>query len=200
MPAYQIRLTSIAGPVVFSGDARDALSLRRLMHGTDVARMRIEILRWGSGVRDAQYGGDGIDRYTVGEYEFGVEDSHCLVFKLPRIVHSSDLDSGMFLDKGWASVLIHMRVLISGILGRKFEIVCAHKYSAQILRKYSGLCTIQEINNRVIFTFSQEFNVVALKALFLVMSKIASPKTNTTYQLRMNGLVDTRDQYHDLIV
>lgn len=207
VPAYEVRLTSIAGPMPFNPYTLHPLSKFRLMHGTDVERMRIEIHRYGSGSQygdngiHTQYGTDGMDRYTVGEYEFGVSDSHCLIFKLPCIIQNSNHDSVMFLNKGWASMLMHMRVLISCMLQRKFEITCVNEITANILRKYSGLCIIEQINEKnVTFTFDNEFNVVAHKALFLVMSKIANPKSIAMYQSRINGLADTRDQYRDLIV
>jgi hypothetical protein len=191
---YDMRLTSIAGGAWDESFCDHKLSAYSLMYGEDVVEMRLEILRWG---KHREWGTQGVDRYTVGEYNIRATECELHVFNLPSIIQSSDQDSGMFLGKGWASVLIHARVLIGCILGKEFKITCAHDATAHALTHYGGLCE----RDGGLFIFSRPKMDVAHRALYLLLSKILNPKNSgAMYQLRMNGLVDTRDQYHDLIV
>lgn len=192
---YNMRLSTVTGGVYDESECKRKLPAYSLMHGDDVSDIRIEIFRWG---RPRKWGVDGVDRYTVGEYEIRKTECELHVFNLPSIIQSSDQDSGMFLGCGWASVLIHMRVLIGFILGHTFTITCAHENTAYALKHYEGLCK----RDRGKFTFTHmKWKNVAHKALYLLMSKIQNPKNSSaTYQLRMNGLVDTRDRYRGLIV
>lgn len=202
VPAYEMRLTPIAetGKNTRNQNEQEPDSL---LPATGVKTIRIEIIRWGSGVKEVEYGKTGIDRYTVGEYEFDVRSSHCVVFKLPHSIHSSNpVDSEMFLKKGWASVLVHTRVLLSSIISRKFEITAAHEQTRKILEKYDGLC--EKKGSSISFYFRNNLRAVALKALFCVVQKITTEITNgdgtVSHQLIMDSLAATRDRYHDLIV
>lgn len=185
---YEIRFTPIAGPVSKLSHW-DVMQPYRLMYGANVREIRLEILRWGAGVRGVELRKNGTDRHTVCEYEFTTSDSHCTVFKLPSIIHSKEQDSDMFLNKGWASVLMHTRIMLSCILGRRFDIQCVHEHTRRILHKYKITAT----GNDDLFRFSNDFGVVAQKALFLVISKLlhSDPETKRgMYQLRINGLAD----------
>lgn len=202
VPAYEMRLTPIAetGKNTRNQNEQEPDSL---LPATGVKTIRIEIIRWGSGVKEVEYGKTGSDRYTVGEYEFDVRSSHCIVFKLPRSIHSSNpVDADMFLNKGWASVLMHTRVLLSSIISRKFEITATHQQTRKILEKYDGLC--EKEGTSISFYFRNNLRAVALKALFCVVQKITTEITNgdgtVSHQLIMDSLASTRDRYHDLIV
>jgi hypothetical protein len=207
-PEYVMRLSLEAGFNLTKEDVQPKLSDDALMYGKDVHEMRIEILRWGqSGGSEDQLGHNGIDRYTVGEYTFSTRSDECRVFKLPSIIKCSDHE--MFLSKGWASVLMHMRILVGCILGHDFDIDCVHQHTTNILRKYGNLCSLKrrrrhmEVDNDTqtdddtkhhnTFSFVKQkdpatFTAVARKALWLLITKINNPKEKTTYQVRMHDL------------
>lgn len=186
--AYEMRLTPIAGPVSKISHW-DVMQPYRLMYGANVLEIRLEILRWGDGV-GVSLRANGTDRHTVGEYEFTTSSSHCTVFKLPSIIHGSEQDSDMFLNKGWASVLMHTRVLLSCIIGRRFDILCIHEHTCRIMQNYKAGAAGRDQHD-ITFRFSLNFGAVAQKALFFVMSKLSNTKTNAQmYQLRMNDLAD----------
>jgi hypothetical protein len=205
---YGMRLSSEAGFNLTNEDVQSKLSDGAIRYGKDVHEMRIEILRWGqSGGSEDQLGHNGIDRYTVGEYTFSTRLDECLVFKLPSIIKCSDHE--MFLSKGWASVLMHMRILVGCILGHDFDIDCVHQHTTNILRKYGDLCILKrrrrhmkadddtqtddDTNYHNTFSFVKQkghstFTAVARKALYLLITKIDNPKVPATYQVRMHDL------------
>ena len=201
-PVYEIRIVCEAGFELKNEDVERELSKNCFMYGKDVERMRIEILRWGD---SKEYGKNGVDRYTVGEYTMSGETDECLIFKLPSIMKCSYQDPEMFLDKGWASVLMHMRILVGCMVGMDFEIQCVHKQTTMILRKYDGLCTCDtkldddtqtdddtSMKDNKTFSFEKTgpatFATVARKALYLLLKKIGEPKCAATYQVRMHDL------------
>lgn len=201
-PVYEMRITTDAGFALKKEDVTRELSNNCFMYGKDVKSMRIEILRWGE---SKDFGKNGVDRYTVGEYTMSEEKDECLIFKLPSIIKGSDQDPEMFLDKGWASVLMHMRILVGCMIGIDFEIQCVHKQTTMILRKYDGLCTCdtkldddtkiddkKNMNDNKTFSFEKAgpstFAAVARKALYLLLKKIGEPKCAATYQVRMHDL------------
>ena len=219
---YKIRLTPIAGPVGLIDNIEHELSDERLMHGTDVQKMRIEILRLAVGDTEIKFGADGCDRYTVGEYEFEPYTCTMMVFKLPSTHQSHSRDAGTFLGKGWASVLMHTRVLIGCILQRRFEVLCAHESTTFLMKQYTGFCKREDIHivddkymPNFVFDKDEELPnvivddtevkpslaVVAQKAFTLLVNKINNPKDNcATYQMRMNDPTDLCDRYKHLMV
>jgi hypothetical protein len=190
---YEMRLTPVAGGAYSQSSCNHELSPYCIMYGNDVTDLRIEIFRWG---RPRKWGAKGVDRYTVGEYEISKVECELHVFNLPSIIQCSDQDSGMFLGKGWASLLIHMRVLIGCILGNTFNITCGHEATAYALEHYKGLYK----RDGGYFTFNRLKMELAHRALYLLMSKINTPKEMAMFQQRMNDPAEQCDRYQHLIV